>query len=217
MNAPEPSNSIPAQSPPATAALLDSVLRTADAHYQRQDWVAARDSLSLAVELAPDHVQARAALGSLQYQLQEYPAACASFTIATTQSPENPDLHTQLAMVHIKLEQADEAKAALQQALNLRPHHPTARQLLGDLHFAAKRYADAAIQYCALLESNSDGVDLLLHLGKCLYELRDLASARWCFERVIAIEPTNSLAAEALQVLDTKKTTAAVVPSTVSA
>jgi tetratricopeptide (TPR) repeat protein len=203
MNAsqPSPPTSAPAKETSDTATLLESILRSADAHYAREDWVAARDSLSLAVQLAPDQGQIHAALGSLQYRLQDYPAACASFKTATSKSQENADLHTQLAMVQIQLKQVDEAKAALQQALKLCPNNPTARQMLGDLDFEAKRYADAAQQYCALLGSNPDGVSLLLHLGKCLYELRDLASARWCFERVIALEPSNAIAAEALQIL----------------
>jgi len=133
--------------------------------------------------------------------LQEYPDACAAAAAAVRRNPNDPDLHVQLAMVYLQLKQVDEAKAALQQSLNLRPNNPSARQMLGDLDFAAKRYADAAQQYCALLESNPDGVNLLLHLGKCQYELRDLASARWCFERVIAVEPTNEIASEALKIL----------------
>lgn len=206
MNPPQPSSSTAAapKSPADTAALLDSILTSADAHFAREDWAAARDGLSLAVELAPNQTQIRAALGSLQYRLQEYPAARASFSIATSQSPENPDLHTQLAMAHIALQQEDAAKAALQRAVKLRPDHLTARQMLGGFDFAAKRYADAAQQYCAAVGSNPNNVNLLLHLGKCLYELRDLASARWCFERVTFLEPTNELAAEALKILTAK-------------
>ena len=133
--------------------------------------------------------------------MQGYAAASTSLSAEVRQSPDNPDLHIQLAMVHLELKQVDAAKADLQRSLSLRPNNPTARQMLGDLDFAAKRYADAAQQYCALLESNPDGVNLLLHLGKCLYELRDLASARWCFDRVIALEPTNAIASEAVQIL----------------
>jgi tetratricopeptide (TPR) repeat protein len=183
------------------AALLASIIRYADAHYAREDWLAARDFLSLAVQIDPCYPRLLGSLGSLQFQLQEYPAACSTFSAAVRQSPDNPDLHIQLAMVHLQLKQVGEAKAALQRSLSLRPNNPTARQMLGDLDFAAKRYGDAAQHYCALLESNPDGVNLLLHLGKCLYELRDLASARWCFERVIALEPSNAIASEALQIL----------------
>ena len=195
-----PNSSLPKPAS-GTAALLDSILRSADAHYAREDWAAARDSLRIAVQLAPDQGQLQAALGSLHYRLQEYPAACAAFTTATNKCPDNPDLYAQLAMVHLQLKQVEKAQTALRCALSLRPNHLTARQMLGDLHLGAKRYADAAQQYCAALESNPNLVSLLLPLGKCLYELRDLASTRWCFERVIALEPSNAIAAEALQIL----------------
>ena len=205
MNTPQPAPSTSAapKSPADTAALLDSILTSADAHYAREDWAAARDALCLAVQLAPERTEIRAALGSLEYQLQDYPAACASFTIATSESPDNPDLHTQLAMAHIALQHEDAAKAALQRALNVRPDHLTARQLLGGFDFAAKRYPAAAQHYCAAVGSHPNDVTLLLHLGKCLFELRDLASARWCFERVTALEPGNVIAAEALRMLST--------------
>jgi len=203
MNTDPPSFSTPvkAKETAETATLLDSILSSADAYYAQEDWQAARDCLCHAVELAPKQPQIRAALGSLQFRLRDYSAACASFTSAISACPENPDLHIQLAMVHRQLKQADEAKAALQRSLSLRPNNSTARRMLGDLDFAAKRYADAAQHYCALLESNPDGVNLLLHLGKCEYELRDLDSARWCFKRVIVLEPTNAIAAEALELI----------------
>jgi predicted Zn-dependent protease len=193
-----------AHPPPPTlapAALLASTLGFADSHYAREDWLAARDFLSLAVQMDPDYPRLLGALGSLQWQLQEYPAACATFSAAVRQSPDDPDLQIQLAMAHLQLKQVEEATAALQGALKLRPNHPIARQMLGDLDFAAKRYADAAQQYCALLEGNPGAINLLLHLGKCLYELHDLTSARWCFARVMSLESTNAIASEGLQIL----------------
>ena len=43
-------------------------------------------------------------------------------------------------------------------------------------------------------------VGLLLHLAKCEYEC-DPVSARWCFERVLALDPSNPIALAALQIL----------------
>jgi tetratricopeptide (TPR) repeat protein len=186
---------------PDSAALLNLILRRAETHCARSNWLAACDLLSLAVEAAPDQVQIQSALGSVQYRLEDYPAACASFKAAVNRCPDNPDLHTQLAMAHIQLRQVDEAEAALQRSLKLTPFNPTARQLLGDLRFAAECFADAALQYCAVLESDPNRVGLLLNLGKCLGELRDQATAAWCFERVLALEPTNAIASQALQSL----------------
>lgn len=190
---------------------LDTILRFADAHYAREDWLAAQDFLTLAVKLAPGQSKIHNALGSLQYQLGDYPAACASFTTAVSQAPDDPDLHVQLAMVLLQLKQRDEAKTALQRALTLRPGSLAARQMLGQLDFDARRYSDAAQHYCALLESNPDEVGVLLQLGFCLHEMRDLVSARWCFGRVIALDPANARAAEALEILAAKNGTAPVL------
>ena len=46
------------------AALIASILRFADAHYAREHWLAARDFLSMAVEIDPNYPLG--ALGSLQ-------------------------------------------------------------------------------------------------------------------------------------------------------
>jgi tetratricopeptide (TPR) repeat protein len=206
MNDSQPSSSSSALPKPAQnpAALLGSILYFADAHYGRENWLAARDFLILATKIDPEYPRLLGSLGSLQFQLQEYPAACATFSAAVRQSPEDSDLHIQLAMVHLQLKQVEEATAALQRSLSLRINNPIARQMLGDIDFAAKRYADAAQHYRVVLESNPGGVILLLHLGKCHYELGDRAFARWCYERVMTLEPANEIASDALQILTAK-------------
>jgi GT2 family glycosyltransferase/tetratricopeptide (TPR) repeat protein len=79
-------------------------------------------------------------------------------------------------------------------------HVPIARWRSDNLDFDC---ADAVQKCCAALESSPDEVNLLLHLGKCQIE-RDLAGARWCFERVLALDPSHPIAVEALQNLDAR-------------
>lgn len=190
--------------PSTNELLLNSILRQADAYFAREEWLAAKVSLEIAVSIAPNKPELLVALGSLQFRLKEYPAACATFTAAIDRSSGNSDLYIQLAMVQVQLEKTAEAKVALRQSLQLKARNPIAREMLGDLEFAAGHWADAAEQYCAALEGNQDGVSLLLHLGKCQRELHDLASARWCFERVLSLDPTNEIASDALQGLAAK-------------
>jgi len=63
--------------------------------------------------------------------------------------------------------------------------------------FNARRYAEAAEHYCAAIRIDSDAIPALQRLGECLVELHDVASARWCFARVCALEPRNEVAAQA--------------------
>jgi len=94
------------------AALLTSIIGYADAQYARKDRLAARDFLSLALEIDPDYPRLLGALGNLHFQLQEYPTTCTSFSAAVRRNPSDPDLQIQLAMVHAKLDHPEAAEAS---------------------------------------------------------------------------------------------------------
>ena len=93
---------------------------------------------------------------------------------------------------------------SIQRGPNRPPNHPIVLEMLGDLDFEADRFAVAGRKYSAALASSPNDVNLLLHLGKCQNELGHLVSARWCFERVLSLEPYNAIASEALQNRDAR-------------
>ena len=186
--------------PPANA-LLNSILRRADAHFAREDWVAARDALGLAVSIAPDNPQLLGALGSLHFRLKDYPEASAALGVAVRQNPDNPDLRTQLAMVHIELKRMSEAEAELRQVLVLRPDDPTALKLLADCYRDQRLYQDAAAIYEKLVDRHSDQVGVLLSLAKCFYGLGDMNRSLAALDRVLMLDPTNATARENWELL----------------
>ena len=203
MNPPQPS-SFTSGAPKPTAnstALLDATLGYANAHYAREDWVAARDFLSLAVQLAPDQPQIRAALGSLQYQLEDYGAAGGSFIVATAQSPNNPDLQTQLAMTYLKQNRAEAAEAALGRALALRPNDPTARKLLADSKRDRGSYQEAGMIYGGLINQHPDQVGVLLSLAKCFFEMGEREGAEATLEQALTLDPGNEIARDNLLIV----------------
>ena len=203
MTTPQPSSSIPTAPKPTpdAVALLDSALEYANDHYGRQNWVAARDFLSIAVQLAPDQPQIRAALGSLQYQLEDYGAAGGSFIVATAQSPNNPDLQTQLAMTYLKQNRAEAAEAALGRALALRPNDPTARKLLADSKRNRGRYQEAGLIYGGLINQHPDQVGVLLSLAKCFFELGEREGAEATLRQLLTLDPGNEIARDNLLVV----------------
>ena len=186
---------------PDPAALLTSTIRLADAHYAREDWLAARDFLSLAVEIDPDHPRLLGSLGSLQFQLQEYPAACTTFSAAVRQTPDNPDLHIQLAMVHSQLGHPEAAETALNRALGLRPDDPTALRLLADSKRDHGYYQEAATIYGKLINQHPDQVGVFLSLAKCFYKLGDRGGTQAALEFVLTLDPANEIARENLATL----------------
>ena len=202
MNHSQPPTSVnPPKPTPDATSLLALTIQYADAHYARKNWLAARDFLSLAVEIDPDHPRLLGSLGSLQFQLQEYPAACTTFSAAVRRNPDNPDLHIQLAMVHSKLEHPEAAEAALNRALGLRPDDPTALRLLADSKRDHGYYQEAATIYGKLINQHPDQVGVFLSLAKCFYKLGDRGGTQAALEFVLTLDPANEIARENLATL----------------
>jgi tetratricopeptide (TPR) repeat protein len=194
------------------AEQIQGIVRQAASCAAREEWVAARDALILAVKIAPNCPQVLGDLGIVQYRLKDYASALLNFQAAIRQDPGNVEFYTHMAQVQLRLELVDDAKRLLRHALTLNPDHVGAHQMLGDLDFAGGRVADAAKHYCAALAGAPSSVDILINLGRCYKELKDLASARRCFNRVISMEPSNTTAAGALQALSTNQTSASANP-----
>jgi len=183
------------------AALIASIIRYADAHYARENWLVARDFLSLAVEIDPGYPRLLGSLGSIQFQLQEYPAACTSFSAAVRRNPDDPDLHIQLAMVHSKLDHPGAAEAALNRALGLRPDDPTTLRLLADSKRDQGRYQEAGAIYGKLINRHPDQVGVFLSLAKCFFKLGDREGTQAALELVLTLDPNNEIARENLATL----------------
>ena len=196
-----PAMSAPPKPTPDPAALLASILRYADTHYARENWLAARDFLSLAVQINPDYPRLLGSLGSLQYQLQEYPAACATFSAAVHQTPDNPDLQIQLAMVQLRLNQPEAAEANLNRALELRPNDPTAMKLLADSKRDHGYYQEAGSIYGKLINQHPDQVGGFLSLAQCFSKLGDQDGTQAALEFVLTLDPANAIARENLATL----------------
>ena len=186
---------------PDPAALLASTLRFADAHYAREDWLAARDFLSLALEIDPGYPRLLGSLGSLQFQLQEYPAAGITFCAAVRQTPNDPNLNIQLAMVQAKLDHPEAAEAALHRALELRPNDPTALKLLADSKLDHGYYQEAGAIYGKLINLHPDQVGVFLSLAKCFYKLGDREGTQAALEFVLTLDSGNAIARENLATL----------------
>ena len=201
---PMPAMSAPPKPTPDPAALFDRVLGFANAHYAREDWLAARDFLSLALEIDPGYPRLLGSLGSIQFQLQEYPDARTTFSAAVRQNPNDPDLHIQLAMVHLKLEHPEAAEAALNRSLGLRPDDPTALKLLADSKRDHGYYQEAGAIYGKLINRHPDQVGVFLSLAKCFFKLGDGEVTQAALEFVLTLDPANATARENLAALQGK-------------
>jgi tetratricopeptide (TPR) repeat protein len=183
------------------ASLIALTIRYADTHYARENWLAARDFLSLAVEIDPNHPRLLGSLGSLQFQLQEFAAACTTFSAAVRRNPDDPDLQIQLAMVHLKLDHPEAAEAALNRALGLRPNDLTALKLLADSKRDHGFYQEAGAIYGKLIHQHPDQVGVFLSLAKCFFKIGDREGTQAALEFVLTLDPGNEIARENLATL----------------
>jgi acetyltransferase-like isoleucine patch superfamily enzyme/cytochrome c-type biogenesis protein CcmH/NrfG len=181
----------------------DECLARADAAYAGSDLPAARAALQQALQFTPDATPLLVCLGNLQFQLGEYAEALLLFQRASRQEPDNVDILVRLAGTARHCNDSAAFDQALDRAAALSPDEPNVIQLVASQNLRAGRYAEAARQYCALLERKPEDVSWLLALGKCLRQLRDVNSARWCYEQVLRLDPANAIARENLPALST--------------
>ena len=182
----------------------EEYLAQADAAFARSDLAAASLALQQAVTHDPTAAPLHVCLGNLQFQLSYFDGALQSFTRAAELQPDDSDVLARLASAARACNEPALFEKNLNRALELNPKNPLALRLAANLNLQQHRHAEAAAQYFTLLGAGVEDVELLLSLGECLNKLRDLNSARWCYERALAADPTSEAAQEALRQLKGK-------------
>ena len=175
---------------------LDQVLRQADTYYARGQFEVARDFLAVAHQMATGSVEILSGLGSLEYQLRNFQAAREAFEKAARIDPRDAAVQTKLAAASLECGQTDTFETAVILALDLNPHDTDAWRLLGRYLLSQNRFLQSARVYQRLLQILPDDVVGLLGLGKCFFALHDFPAAQLVFDRVLALEPGNAVAAE---------------------
>ncbi len=117
----------------------DLCFQLAEVLYRMDDVGAARERYFMAVELAPDFVEARANLGCVLAESGEWELAAAAFAGALETHPEYADAHFHLAGAYQQLGQPADAEDHWRQFLQLVPQGPWADEARRQL--AAERLA----------------------------------------------------------------------------
>ena len=182
----------------------EEFLAQADAAYARNDLNAACDFLKQALACSPESTEFLVCLGNVQFQLERHGEALESFKRASELKPNDSDILVRLAKAAVRCNASELFERALAQTLKINPKNPHALRLAANRDFENGCFTEAARQFCSLLPENPRDLLLLLQLGKCLRAFRDFASARWCYERALEIDPANAIAREVLAGLDTQ-------------
>ena len=98
----------------------------AESLYRAEDLPGARERYYAAVELDPDHLEARTSLGCVLAEQGDFELATAAFEGVLRQQPDYADAHWHLAGVLAELDQHGNARQHLQSFLALAPESPWA-------------------------------------------------------------------------------------------
>lgn len=188
----------PVQQECENRARAEACLALADKAYSRNDLPAARDALAEGLSFTPNSLPLLTCLGNVQFQLADFDGALRSFTRAAELDPGNADLLVRVANSATRCGQTELVDQALNRSLALNSGNLDALKLAIHRALEDERYAEGAQYGFALVAANPDDTLSLLQLGKCLREINDTGSARWCYERALVNDPACELARTAL-------------------
>jgi len=184
-----------------TAVLVQTIVRAARTHYQKQQVEAARDFLGLLDHLSAHTPETLETVGNFNFLLGEFGPAAAAYRRALARKPGRAALWVCLALTSQRLNDAAGLQRGLERALTLEPENQDALKLLADTHLGGGNYRDAAIVYGKLIGRHPNQAQVFLLLAKCFFEIGDRATTRAALQHVLYIEPGNQAAIENLQAL----------------
>lgn len=185
-----------------TTKIKDWCLARADEWYEFGQWGLAREFLQHAADVDPQDSRVWIALGALHYELGEFQQAGFAFTRGGQLDPGNARVYLHLALTHQQLGHLPEAEALFKHALEVQPDNAFAMEILAGFLMNLGRHAEAREYLEPALQRQSESVELLLRLGACCFQCSDLPVARQCYERVLDLDPSHSLARENLEFLE---------------
>jgi tetratricopeptide (TPR) repeat protein len=144
------------------------------------------ESLERAVQLDPDHLNARLALGTFYHASKMSRLASQQFSVITQKDPSFPGVHYHHAAVYLNNGRLPDALRELKTEVELHPDDPSARLELGDLLLHTGSAKGALEQFLATERTESALPDLYFGMAKAYRDLgqleRAIEAARKCIE-----------------------------------
>ena len=153
---------------------------------------AAAEALTESVALEPGDAAAWLDLGFARRAAAQTPAALAAFERAADLAPDMARIWLAVGLTAKDLGEIRRAEAALEKALSLDPALDDATYVLGLLCFEARRYAEAARQWRALVERGYTAPGLWLGLGQCQFFLGEFAAAAHSLAEYLKTAPGDA-------------------------
>ncbi|MDP7051782.1 MAG: tetratricopeptide repeat protein [Verrucomicrobiota bacterium] len=177
---------------------LDSILTRADKLYKDGDLHAAILEIENILNGEEDNPILYATLGSLEFQSGLTEKAVKHLRKAVEVSGDSADFLTRLALAEHKAGNTPSFIENLDMALRCDPAYVPALKLRGDFNLGASKFKPAATDYISIIKAEPENIEAILALGVCFHKTNDQEAAVTTFERVLTIDPENSLAKENL-------------------
>jgi predicted O-linked N-acetylglucosamine transferase (SPINDLY family) len=160
-----------------------------------RDPPAAQAALMRALEIDPQHADARFQLGNLHREQRRFPDAIAAYEAVLANGPAHAGVLNNLGLALEGAGEHERAIAAYHSALAAQPGH---RQSLGNLAHLLCRlrlYAEAVALCDDYLRRHADAdATIWVDRGICLHHGLDYAGAQECFARALALAPDDPIA-----------------------
>lgn len=130
--------------------------------YKSGDLLSSTAHLQKALEIYPQFLRARNALGLRYMQMREYEKALAEHQFAIALSPTDSDAHANLSLDLLLLNRNSEAEREARQSLNLAPQATGPRYVLGRALIAQHQFTPEALRMLKESESAFPNASLVL-------------------------------------------------------
>ncbi len=154
--------------------------------------LAAAEALGDAVALEPGDAAAWLDLGFARRAAGQAPGALEAFERAAKLAPENARIWLAVGLTAKDLGAVRRAESALERAISLDPAHDDAIYVLGLLCFEARRYAEAAQHWRALVARGYRAPGLWLGLGQCQFFLGEFGPAAHSLAAYLETAPDDA-------------------------
>jgi Flp pilus assembly protein TadD/peroxiredoxin len=153
------------------------------------------------LSLRPDYVVALVNLGNLYRHQGAFDKAQDLFSQALRLQPDDPEVYYNFGMLYVQQGQLQQAADYLQKAITLRPVYPEALNNLGVLYVRNGDYGHAEEQFKTCIRLMPSFDQSYLNLARVYVIRHDKQQAVQTLEQLLALQPENRAALEAMEML----------------
>jgi tetratricopeptide (TPR) repeat protein len=179
-------------------AETDQILHRANESYKQGDIEAAIQEIEKAMSTQPSNPALYATLGSLEFEFGQTDKPVKNLRKAVQIEGNSADFMTRLALAEFTTGNTDEFKKYINSALEQDSRYTPALKVRADFNLSISSHKKAATDYVDIIKIEPENVEVLLALAVCFYETGDKDATTMTYERVLSIDPDNTLAKDNL-------------------